>query len=351
MLRKILFIGTLVLFNQLAWAAAPNGINYQGRLLDTNGVPVTSTLDFEVKIYSASTGGTLLFSETHSGQSVNDGVYSFTIGNGTPETGSLTPALFESTAPWLELVIGGETLSPRSRFQSTPFSLQAEQAETAEDADRFGGRLPVAFQDRISGTCADGQAIQTINSDGTVTCEEALDGQDGQDGLSCWDLNSNYSCDLASEDSDNNGICNAQDCQGPQGTQGVQGLRGFQGDEGERGPRGFTGPAGSFQSFAKDFQLAQSCNQIQRPSGTEYAEYWDCNLQVQCENGGIAMTGGSFQTNKDPGKDGFEYLPAGGYADFFEGKMIMWHNKVNVGAFSSKQIDDMVIRAVAYCTD
>jgi len=47
------------------------------------------------------------------------------------------------------------------------------------------------------------------------------DGADGVDGLSCWDLNGNHMCDVAVEDKDNSGICDALDCQGPAGQAGA----------------------------------------------------------------------------------------------------------------------------------
>jgi len=46
-----------------------------------------------------------------------------------------------------------------------------------------------------------------------------LPGRDGADGLSCWDLNGNGSCDVATEDLDGSGDCDAVDCQGPAGAE------------------------------------------------------------------------------------------------------------------------------------
>jgi hypothetical protein len=44
-----------------------------------------------------------------------------------------------------------------------------------------------------------------------------LKGGQAGDGISCWDLNSNGACDLATEDANSDGICSALDCQGPPG--------------------------------------------------------------------------------------------------------------------------------------
>jgi len=45
-------------------------------------------------------------------------------------------------------------------------------------------------------------------------------GMDGMNGISCWDLNENMQCDLETEDINESGGCNVEDCQGPQGEQG-----------------------------------------------------------------------------------------------------------------------------------
>jgi hypothetical protein len=51
-------------------------------------------------------------------------------------------------------------------------------------------------------------------------------GATGPPGLSCWDLDFDHSCDLATEDRYGDGGCNALDCRGPQGIQGPPGHNG-----------------------------------------------------------------------------------------------------------------------------
>ncbi len=55
---------------------------------------------------------------------------------------------------------------------------------------------------------------------------------DGSDGLSCWDLNSNFLCDTATEDQNTDGVCSALDCRGPQGPSGRDGRDGDDGVDG-----------------------------------------------------------------------------------------------------------------------
>ena len=46
-------------------------------------------------------------------------------------------------------------------------------------------------------------------------------GSQGQKGFSCWDLNSNRTCDLTSEDKNRDGECNPFDCEGASGENGI----------------------------------------------------------------------------------------------------------------------------------
>ena len=69
-------------------------------------------------------------------------------------------------------------------------------------------------------------------------------GSPGANGLSCWDLNGNGVCDLATEDKDGNGVCDGADCQGATGATGPQGAAGTTGPQGATGATGATGPQG-----------------------------------------------------------------------------------------------------------
>lgn len=46
-------------------------------------------------------------------------------------------------------------------------------------------------------------------------------GQNGSAGLSCWDLNGNATCDMATEDIDGDNACDVADCAGPPGPPGT----------------------------------------------------------------------------------------------------------------------------------
>ena len=61
------------------------------------------------------------------------------------------------------------------------------------------------------------------NENSLLMNTEGPAGSDGIDGINCWDLNGNGECDRASEDMNEDNVCDAVDCQGPEGPPGATG--------------------------------------------------------------------------------------------------------------------------------
>ena len=119
---KNLFIVILLFFSLCLMAQnVPQTIDYQGRLADSDGNYLNSVVTVDFLIYDAEIDGTLLWSET---QDVNcaNGVFHVLLGS----TVSFPTDLFDNADRWLELVVSGETLSPRTVIASVPYSLKAE---------------------------------------------------------------------------------------------------------------------------------------------------------------------------------------------------------------------------------
>src|SRR6478609_9430988 len=115
-----------------AWTIGP--MNYQGRLLDNAGIPVTGSYNFIVRIYDAASGGALKFSEQQNSIAVNDGVYSFLVSTGTNSTGAWDIALWNTPQLFLEIEVNGQTLSPRHLMAATPYAYQANLALRTNNA-------------------------------------------------------------------------------------------------------------------------------------------------------------------------------------------------------------------------
>jgi hypothetical protein len=111
---------------------APMLINYQGRLTDpTTGRPKPDDdYSMRFKLYDAETGGNLIWAETQT-VPVSGGLFNVLLGSENP----LSATHFSGTERWLEVVVDGQTLSPRQRIASVAYSIQAQEAANADTLD------------------------------------------------------------------------------------------------------------------------------------------------------------------------------------------------------------------------
>ncbi len=110
----------------------PGAINYQGQLLDSGGIPITTQVTVVFSLWDSVTTGTQLGSAWSDSDSVTpdaNGVYSTEIGD---DPGNLLPtSALASTSVWLNVNIDGEDLIPRTRFLSVPYAIKALSANSA----------------------------------------------------------------------------------------------------------------------------------------------------------------------------------------------------------------------------
>ncbi|MHC4250912.1 MAG: hypothetical protein ACYS9X_17430 [Planctomycetota bacterium] len=112
----------------VAHAQAPTLINFQGKLSETDGTPVTGSPNIGFAIYDTETGGTPVWTQGPASVSVNKGLFSVIL-NG------ITPDILNHTACWLEMEVDSEIMSPRQQLVSVAFAQVAADADTLDSLD------------------------------------------------------------------------------------------------------------------------------------------------------------------------------------------------------------------------
>lgn len=109
---NLLSLAALLATAQIAPAAVPSTINYQGRLTNALGVVQTGTKSMSIKIYDAATAGTQLYAETIGNVTLDtNGIYGFQFGAAGNSSNLVTEALATTD---------GTTLTYQKTLTNTP---------------------------------------------------------------------------------------------------------------------------------------------------------------------------------------------------------------------------------------
>jgi len=154
--NKFIILLTFILFINVGTSkikgsdAAPELINYQGFLVDVNGVPLgnNNSENYKIKfeIWSDQTQGNLIWSEQQD-VTVNKGHFNILLGESDTSSSNLSAAFSGSDADTRYLSITpdidknnifdtGEIISPRMRLLSNPYSFLANRAVTADNLSK-----------------------------------------------------------------------------------------------------------------------------------------------------------------------------------------------------------------------
>ena len=71
---KIIVI-LFLLLSSFLFSEVPKIISFQGKLYDSTGDPLTGTQSITFKIYNVESGGSALWTESHSSVNINDGIF------------------------------------------------------------------------------------------------------------------------------------------------------------------------------------------------------------------------------------------------------------------------------------
>jgi hypothetical protein len=153
-----------------ARSAVPGAINYQGFLTDAiSGQPLSAAVVVSFKLYDAVTAGNLIYSETQTVTPAT-GVFNVQIG-GAGGALAFSSVAFDKPY-WLEIAIGGQTLTPRQPLASSATALRARVAESLPPVPGTGasntalGFQALAVNTTGGGNTSVGAGVLQANSQG-----------------------------------------------------------------------------------------------------------------------------------------------------------------------------------------
>lgn len=124
-----------------AAAVPPRIIMYQGRLLNSNGVPVSdATANISFALYDAASAGTCLWSNNSNTcasvvartVTLTSGLFSEALGDtaaGVPYASIPATVFANNASVYLEVIVNGETLTPRKPMLSAPYAMNSDSLD------------------------------------------------------------------------------------------------------------------------------------------------------------------------------------------------------------------------------
>jgi len=142
-----------------AVAGVPPLINYQGKLQDADGDPVTTPVTVIFAIWDDPSAGDSLWSEPQDITPNADGLFSVLLGSVSP----IPDSAFAGAETYLSIKIGADPeLSPRQRLASVPYTYSASSADLSLYSDSTGAITDgaVDFADIGQNGAASGQIMK-----------------------------------------------------------------------------------------------------------------------------------------------------------------------------------------------
>jgi len=110
-----------------AVAEVPHVMNYQGRLTDSTGLSMDTTVNIQFWVYGDTLGTTLLWTESHTDVSVTAGLFSVLLGTTTP----LPDSIFDGSLLGLGVRIGTGQTQKLIPLTTTAYAYRSAKADTA----------------------------------------------------------------------------------------------------------------------------------------------------------------------------------------------------------------------------
>ncbi len=139
-----------------AHAEVPFYFNYQGRVTDGTNL-VNGIVPVSISLYSAPTGGDLLFQDLNPSVEIVDGLYRTYVGDNPNPPGTLLQDAITNDTIWLEVTVDGTTFSPREQLTSVPFALRVYGMRVARNGSVLFN--PIGVYSNVMGNNSEGAVI------------------------------------------------------------------------------------------------------------------------------------------------------------------------------------------------
>jgi hypothetical protein len=126
-------------FAAAAIAQPPALISYQGKLVDSDGVPISGDHSLQFDLFEADQGGSTLWTQTHTSVPVTKGLFSVLLG-AVP----IDPKIHLDSYPelWLQVTLDASEVFSRVQLVSTPYALVAKRLS---EVDATGSNGQITF--------------------------------------------------------------------------------------------------------------------------------------------------------------------------------------------------------------
>ena len=128
-MRSLVTLLTFMILSSAVLAAVPSTITYQGRLTNSSGEPIDTTVPMVFSICDDSASQVCVWGELHSNVEVVDGLFTVNLGTYTP----IDENVFDYENRWLHVVVGspGEAIEPPIKLRSVPYAFRVESIDGA----------------------------------------------------------------------------------------------------------------------------------------------------------------------------------------------------------------------------
>ncbi|HOC92327.1 MAG TPA: hypothetical protein PKH33_08170, partial [bacterium] len=177
-------VAIIAMGTQSAMANFDKTLNYQGRLTDSNGMPIAdNSYSMTFRIYSVDTGGAAVWTSGATTVVVSNGLFSALLSGGTPDLDTLD---FNTGEFWLEVTVAGTTYSPRQRMAANAMAINADMVDGYHASDFAAAAHSHATLTRgtgLTGSNYDGSAAQTWAVDFGIGTDQAARGDHTHTGM------------------------------------------------------------------------------------------------------------------------------------------------------------------------